>query len=114
MLNTMQIGNNNTSYSNVSSNTTTSTSSKSNRGKQSEDKDLHYMIGLYQTDSRTYDNWEDQLRDMKLNPERYSDLSREQYCNKVREIQKTMKNLRERITKKGGTKSRSSFEDWNP
>lgn len=97
----------------------TSTETRKSSGNKSKLKQLEksnsYMSsGSYRNDNRAYTGFEDQLRDMKLNPEKYDNLSSSQFRSKVKNIQSKMKTIRERIVKNGGTKAKSSFESWNP
>lgn len=46
------------------------------------------FLAAYQNANKAYNGWEDQLRDMKLNPEKYAHLSDNQFCQKVSDIQK--------------------------
>ena len=104
-------------YGTSTSETGTSSSGSTGKKRQQNDelsKQSRYMMTSYRTDSWTYTGWEDQLRDMKLNPERFTHLSHDQFCRTVKDIQRRMKNLREKIVKNGGTRGKSTLEDWNP
>lgn len=104
-------------YTESNMDTNTRNTSKSSQGAHTKEleKQNQYLHGDYRTDSRTYTGYEDQLRDMKLNRcEHFSHLKSEQYRQRVKDIQNKMKKLREKIVSKGGTRSKSSFEDWDP
>lgn len=71
------------------------------------DRDVRWMQANYQSQKRTYSNYESQLIDMKTYPEKYNDSQR-------RQIQSNMKRIRETIISHGGTCSKSSMETWRP
>lgn len=100
--------------SNNPTKTTISSASNTKDKQQALDKQNRYMHGNYQTDLRTYSKMEDRLRNMDLNPSQYSHLSNSQYCNEVKKTQQEMRKLREKIVSNGGTRSKSSYEDWVP
>lgn len=78
-------------------------------------KELDYRrSGGYKNDDRAYGGYEDELRKMKLNPERYTHLSTEKYCRTVKDIQSQMKTIRERMARNGCKRAKSSLESWNP
>lgn len=72
-----------------------------------------WMVGNYSTAARTYSNWESQLIDMKVNPEKYS-KNKQSFIKEVRDIQSKMRDIRKKIESAGATCAISSMETWNP
>ncbi len=106
-----------TSYTPVSSDVpssiNSSTESSSTSGKVSQvtnspsDRDVKWMQSNYQTMKRTYGGYESQIIDMKTYPDKYNDSRR-------RDIQASMKKIRETILSHGGTCAQSQWETWRP
>lgn len=86
----------------------------SDKVKQAKREANYRSSGAYKNADRAYIGYEDQLRDMKLNPERYSNLSSSQFRQKVKSIQSKMKSIREDMESHGVKRFKSDFESWNP
>ena len=87
-------------------------SARKNKEKEMQNKKF---LSAYRNANKAYNGWEDQLRDMKLNPEKYTHLSDDQFCQKVSNIQNKMKKIRIQITNEYDTQQRKSdLEDWTP
>lgn len=79
------------------------------------EKESNYRKTTYKTDERTYIRCEDQLRDMDLyRVEHYGHMSESEYLRKVKEVQRKMKSVREKMIQNGVNRSKSSYEDWIP
>ena len=87
-------------------------SARKNKEKEMQNKKF---LAAYRNANKAYNGREDQLRDMKLNPEKYTHLSDDQFCQKVSNIQNKMKKIRIQITNEYDTQQRKSdLEDWTP
>lgn len=73
------------------------------------------FLAAYRTVNRAYMRAEDNLRDMRYRPERYTHLSDEQFCREVDRLQSEMRSLRNKIESEYGASQRKSpLEDWEP
>lgn len=83
-----------------SSKNNSSTSSRYNRNRST------YWWSL----KDSYEGWENQLRDMKINPEKYDS---DTYHKQRQYLQSKMKEIRNKIQQAGGTLNKSELEDWD-
>ena len=84
------------------------------KSKEVQRKTDYLNSGAYKTASKAFNKWEDTLSDMKINPEHYSHLSKEQFCREVKKAQNEMKKIRQQMAQYGFNQRVSSFESWVP
>ena len=105
----------NSSQAETENRSTKQTKNHSTRKNKEKEMQNKKFLAAYQNANKAYNGWEDQLRDMKLNPEKYAHLSDDQFCQKVSDIQNKMKKIRIKITNEYDTQQRkSNLEDWTP
>lgn len=81
---------------------------------EEQEDELNYRRFNYKMDERTYTGYEDQLRDMDIHYDNYDHLNSDQYYSRVQELQRKMKQVRERMEAHGVKRTRSYYETWVP
>ena len=94
------------SYSDSSS-SSSSKKSKTSSSSSVSDRDVKWLQANYSSQKRVYSDYESQLIKMDTYPETYN-------ASQCRQIQSSMKSIRETIVSHGGTCSKSSWETWTP
>ena len=90
------------------------TKTHSEADKQKRLENQYVRSGAYKKAMMAYDKWEGTVMDMKINPEKYSHLSGEQFRREVRKAQDEMKRIREEMARFGRKHRVSEYETWRP
>lgn len=89
-------------------------SSNDDKSKKTSLKTQYMNSGAYKRATMAYSKWESTVMDMKINPERYSHLSREQFRKDVQKAQNEMKRIRAELNQYGFQWRVSEYENWRP